>query len=113
MMWRARASLGGSTPMSTAAACRACTMAAAESISVPSQSNTIKSNCCAIIFLVVNIKPPQELAELRRQRRLERQGLARQRMSHFQLGRMQEHALQAQTLQLLVERKIAVFVVPE
>jgi hypothetical protein len=31
----------------------------------------------------------------------------------LKFGRMQEHALQAQALQFLVERKITVFVVPE
>src|SRR5690606_5564036 len=82
-------------------------MAAAESISVPSQSNTIRSKRSAMALLRC-AQPIDEALQLLRQRRLDGQGLARQRVGELQLRRMQEHALQPLAFEPLVEREVTV-----
>src|SRR4051812_1113586 len=82
-------------------------MQRAESMSVPSQSKTTRSNRLGIGC----IQPLDESGELHRQRRFESDCRAGNRMSHRQSARVEKHALQAFARERLVEIEIAVLVV--
>src|SRR5688572_27989646 len=82
-------------------------MHAAESMSVPSQSNTRRSKRrgigCGYRF--------QKFGEVARERRLVRHACARLRMREAEPIRVQEHALQSLPRELLVQIEVAVLVV--
>src|SRR4051794_8642396 len=82
-------------------------MQRAESMSVPSQSKTMRSNRLGIGC----IQPLDESGELRRERRFESDCRGRNRMSHRQPARVKKHALQALARERLVQIDIAVLVV--
>src|SRR5260370_34178074 len=91
-------------------------MCAVESISVPSQSKTIRSNCCRamrIRFVAQFSELVEEVPAFGRQRRVELQGLAGCRMREAQPMRMQEHPLErrprVRSGKRLVQGEVAVF----
>src|SRR5882672_9428049 len=93
------------------AACSESAMAAAESINVPSQSNTSKSNCLG------NARFPcfqriEKFPQIGRQWRLYCHGAATLRMMDHGPRSMQKHPLESLFRQLLVECEVAIFVVP-
>src|SRR5438067_1034244 len=121
----AAASLGTDRPRSLAADCIHLTMVAVLSISVPSQSKTIRSNCFLAMFSVVHrvrfviVRPfkggfsqaYQETLAFRRQGRLQGHRFAGFRVQESDLPGVQEHAAQGPArlgclLKLLVKRKI-------
>src|SRR5487761_2494145 len=108
MTWAARSRSGTGSPRSLQLAWMLAIMAPAESISVPSQSNTSNSNRFGIYFL---FQDRYEIFQFRRQRRLQLQPVAGQRMHEGELPRVQEHALHALLGQALVQFEIAVLVV--
>src|SRR5262245_43259637 len=79
-------------------------MAPAESISVPSQSNTSRSKRRGMGF----IQLPEKRRKIVRQRRLEGEPLAAVRVRDSRLGRMQEHSFERLFLQLFIELEITV-----
>src|SRR5690606_25066724 len=85
------------------------TIAAAESIKVPSQSNTTKSNCCGIFLFIYFNKS----SKLRRQRRMQFKAFFGKRMAQFQRRCVQEHALQTVAHQAAVQLEIAIFFVAQ
>src|SRR5574337_2052178 len=91
MTWRARSSGGGGTPRSTQAAMMARTMAPAESMRVPSQSNTTKSNCLAIVSLLGRFQMRKIARQFLRQGGFEGDLPVREGVTETQPGSMKEH----------------------
>src|SRR5574338_499728 len=111
MTWRARASEGGATPTSRQAAMMACTIAPAESMRVPSQSNTTRSNCLAIVPLLIHFQIGEVVRQFLSQGRLQGDLPVSQGMAEAQARGMEEHAPQALPFQFLVAGEVAVLVV--
>src|SRR5438309_9208991 len=95
-------------------------MCAVESISVPSQSKTIRSNCSLAMRCRLRGGPISSFIELRDEAaafgghwRLELQRRAGGRMRELKPVRVQEHAFQTRSgvgaRQRLVQRKVSVF----
>src|SRR5258705_12308594 len=85
-------------------------MAAAESISVPSQSKTSKSNFL-VAGLFTRVEAGKESLQFWGQRRLELEHGPGHGMHDHGLQRVQEHALQSLPGEQLVEREVAVLVI--
>src|SRR5688572_31510476 len=87
-------------------------MAAAESINVPSQSNTSRSKREPMVLTrFLGVERRNEGLQFLGQRRFERETRSRLRMRDNRLRRVQEHALQSLAGEVLVERKVAVLVI--
>src|SRR5581483_3335820 len=106
MMCRIASSDSGAKPTSSSAARKQLTILATESISVPSQSNTIRSN------LSFMIQPLQDGRQLRGQRGLDMQGVAVHRMGKVQHRGMKKQPAQPQWPQRPVEGVVPVLIVP-
>src|SRR5262245_32416661 len=104
MTWLARSPSGTASPSSRLASCMHSTIVAGESITVPSQSNTISR------YLKVLI---DELLDFGGQRRLELDIFPGERMRECKPARVQEKPAHARLLEAAVQLEIAVFGVAE
>src|SRR5215831_17538512 len=107
--WRARSGSGTGSPRSRQAAWMQPTIAPAESMSVPSQSKTTRSNRFGIGGGLPH--PLEEGGKIVGQRRHELDAAAGQRMVERELVGVQEHPLEALPRELPVQREVAVLVV--
>src|SRR5215470_1125374 len=107
--WRARSGSGTGSPRSRQAAWMQPTIAPAESMSVPSQSKTTRSNRFGIGGGLPH--PLEEVGKVLGERRHEPDVGAGQRMFERELAGMQEHPLEALPREFPVQREVAVLVV--
>src|SRR6185295_12032959 len=109
MTWLATSRAGTGRPMSRAASWIASVMPAVESISVPSQSKTMKG------YRLVNVLEIRlaKRQHILRQRRLQPQLLLARRVHQRQPSRVQEQALHALPRHRAIEFEIAVLVVAQ
>src|SRR4029079_18403977 len=107
MTYRASRSLGTRCPRSRQAAWSAPAIHAAESIRVPSQSNTSKSNRLGMRSRDIRKK----LLKLQRKRRAEGYRSLAHGMRDGQFARVQKHPLQTAPRERPIELEVAVFVV--
>src|SRR5688500_3795983 len=108
MTWLARSRSGPGSPMSRLACCMHSTMVAAESMMVPSQSNTISGYLIGSYQMSVD-----ELLDVRRQRSFQLDAVSRQGMQESKPARMQEQPPQPLLFQPMIELEVAVLVVAE